>query len=162
MGSWARERWEWGIRGPALPPASRLGWRPMNRSIGDGRSRQRNRCSGWGVGEDRSYHPKLWPISKAHLILLHDPESKEWGEWGKKEEEGSDSMDGAALPGFPSGDEGETQKVIWAGRGHVEGALRCWALLPQPWTFLPPSPFPCLAGLGDSWLHWGGAKPLAS
>lgn len=66
----------------------------MNRSIGDGRSRQRNRCSGWGVGEDRSYHPKLWPISKAHLTLLHDPESTEWGEWGKKEEEGSDSMDG--------------------------------------------------------------------
>lgn len=37
-----------------------------------------------GVGEDRSYYPKLWPVS--------NPESKEGGEWNKEEEEGSDLM----------------------------------------------------------------------
>lgn len=52
----------------------------------------------WLGGEYRSYHPKLWPVSKAHLTLLHDPKSKEGGEWGKKEEEGSDSMGGGQYP----------------------------------------------------------------
>lgn len=53
------------------------------------------------------------------------------------------------------------QIVIWAGRGHVEGALRCWALLPLPWDFLPPNPFPCLRlGLGGlmASLGWGQAS----
>lgn len=41
--------------------------------------------------------------------------------------------------------------------GHVEAALRGWALPLLPWAFLLPSPFPGLV-LGDSWLHVGGVQ----
>lgn len=76
---------------PALPPASSLGWRPMNGSVGGYRSWQRNRCTGWGWVRTDHITPN-WPVSEAHLILLHNPESKEQGEWGKEEEEGSEAV----------------------------------------------------------------------
>lgn len=75
-----------------------------------------------GAGEDRSYHPKCWPVSKAHLTL--NSENKEGrGEWGKEEEEGSDPIGGGQ---YPSGQlcqashlevRGEMQIGTWAGRG---------------------------------------------
>lgn len=91
-----------------------------------------------GVGEDRSYYPKLRPVS--------NPESKEAGEWNKEEEEGSDQMGQGQYPtgqfSQPSHLEmkGEMQIGTWVGRGRTEGALRCWALPlspPPPRAFLP-------------------------
>lgn len=69
----------------------------MNRNVGGGRSWQRNRCIGWGWVRIDHITPN-WSVSKAHLTLLHNPESKEGGEWGKEEEEGSDSMEGGSIP----------------------------------------------------------------
>lgn len=115
-----------------------------------------------GVGEDRSYYPKLRPVS--------NPESKEAGEWNKEEEEGSDQMGQGQYPtgqfSQPSHLEmkGEMQIGTWVGRGRTEGALRCWALPPSP---PPPVPFSLEPlslsgwGWGSSWLHWGGAESLA-
>lgn len=101
-----------------------------------------------GVGEDRSYYPKLRPVS--------NPESKEADEWNKEEEEGSDQMGQGQYPtgqfSQPSHLEmkGEMQIGTWVGRGRTEGALRCWALplSPPPQGLSPLSPFPCQAGAG--------------
>lgn len=82
---------------PALPPASILGWKPINRNVRGGRSWQRNRCIGWGWVRTDHITPN-WSVSKAHLTLLHKPESKEGSEWGTEEEEGSDSMGGGSIP----------------------------------------------------------------
>ena len=45
------------------------------------------------------------------------------------------------------------------GQGVLEGALRYWALPHCPGPFSLKALF--LIGLEDSWLRWGGAKPLA-
>lgn len=151
---------------PALPPASILGWKPINRNVRGGRSWQRNRCIGWGWVRTDHITPN-WSVSKAHLTLLHNPESKEGSEWGTEEEEGSDSMGGgavshwAALPGFPSGEEGETNSYM-GRQGACGGGSE--VLGPAPTALgLSPSqpPFLFRLGLGGSWLCWGEAKPLA-
>lgn len=140
-----------GLSRSALPPASNLGWRPMNRSVGGGRSWQRNRCIGWGWVRTDHITPN-WSVCKAHLTLPHNPESKEGGEGGKEEEEGSDSMRGAvshwaALPGFPSEEEGETNSYM--GRQEACGG-GSEVLGPAP-TALALSPSQPLSLSGWGW-----------
>lgn len=65
----------------------------------------------------------------------------------------------ATLPGFPPGDEGRNANRYTGRQGVLEGALRYWALPHCPGPFSLKALF--LTGLEDSWLHWGGAKPLA-
>lgn len=59
-----------------------------------------------------------WPVSEAHLILLHNPESKEQGEWGKEEAEGSYTMWGGGGGGgsIPLGSP--ARLPIWRGGGN--------------------------------------------
>lgn len=68
-----------------------------------------------------------------------------------------------ALPSFPSGDEGETQIGIWAGTGVGVRGSEVLRIVPIAWGLFFPNPLSFLSrlGLGNSWLHWHGAKPLA-
>lgn len=135
---------------PALPPASNLGQRPMNRSVGSG-GRGLDRCvsKGW-VRTDHttpnsglSLRPTLPSTQRARKGVNGAKRRKKavirWVEG---------NIPLASLPGFPSGDEGRNANRYMGWHGARGGGSRCWALPPLPWAFLLPSPFPFQAEAG--------------
>ena len=165
LGSCARVRPQWGFWGqPYLLLPAQDRWTEQ-------------KCGGHGKGcreidvlvrgsWGRITPPKLWlslrPTSPA---TQSRQQGRRWmgqrgGRWQWSDGWGTISH-WAALPDFPSGDEGRNANGTWASKGACGGGSV--GLGPDPVGLdLSPSQPLSLAGAGGSWLHCGGAKPPAS
>lgn len=65
----------------------------------------------------------------------------------------------AALPGFPSGDEGETQIGTRAGTGFGERRSEVLRIIPIAWGLFFSNPFPSFPGWGWEIHGFAGMGP---